>query len=1470
MLQHNIDDDVKNLGQLKLLNHKSQSTVIGNTMILNHKQSQMDDSKNESYIILDKDEQKKQKNIQEEQNKVNITLKKNRQQFSKKEITLLCAFTAIMIYIMSAQLNIDNSYQLNSYLDYYFAKNFTTGETLLKSDIDIYLTNQLLKSFYSTETYSEYLLQSEMRHISFLRLRQERVKITNETLGNNNTFNIWDNPITQDQSTYGPSQNFIYDTYNNGFVQFFSPFNLTLSQATDMLTSLTNDQFFDEQTNYISCDCVLYNANYDMVAVFQIEFTLTSAGAVLLTILTESYRINPYSSTSDKVRMVFEIIFLVLFIFYFIDEFIKIYRQISKVQKEYNEKQKYKEELKERAKELDKHEDKNQPFSFDKALETIKQFSRLINILKGLGNHVQDVWSFLDVALLTFIGIAMSYWLRFATNSELTDIMNKIPPLTSSIEREQYDYSKVNSISLYLADYLVQYRIFACLAVLIAAFKTTKYIISLSARLSDYLAIMMRMLDFMLFYIILLTSIIFAFAYMGIFIYGANISLYSTLYKAIVQTIILMVSGSSVSQEMISYTLIGTFFYFLVFYFLTISILVNMFWVFVKNEYLNFEKEKQELEEQLYIKQDQHEEIEPHIYYYFKNQIYEIWMRIRYSTNKEKYQEYLQDQIINEKKVQREFEYSQSNVKFDIDFSDVLEQGQTKSLAFQVEEEREKHISSLKMETIRIIWQTIFLLILLVINIEILFLFDNPINSHYQYLNQYTNVVNSNTTVTYSDGSVDLVNYLQIQQKDQVFNWLSTQLDNQFAPINMTNNITFLFPNGPPQELGSQDLYGYYIDFYNLLMFNKIRLTLKYSSLSSSTSFANIEPQIIQTLKGYADDTDIVLESEIPIPTGVDYSTDPNNGIKYTRGYTFGVQPSSFEDLMGRLKREGNLKRELSSICIDYALFNPQGQYKGLTYNQLIYEFDYNGLLKTNNVSSESIVILNLKQPQSVILLILIILLAFYLLYNLYQLIQNLRGKYKSYQRWYELYILNYLSPGQLYYRERQKPEIIRKIQYIFNVPIVLRFLYTLLISLIVIAFLYIIFQSLYLVNNGQVFNISTQHFLSFHLNESYNTGFTFFQYINKHADLIQTFIIVKHISVISVFILCIQILYNLTTNQAFQDILKAIKYVVSQLPFLILLLWMLITTFCLLTYFKLGSYNANFSNFGDAYISLCQCFYSLKDLLDIFQKDGSWFEVFIFLIPYIIVVRFLMLNLFSAVVYKGYETIFIQRKQREKEDVNQIDPLAIGIKEFFVMSWKFFKEKKQEEFAKNNEFINQIVKKSSTFEIFDQVKTTVRQYKPQMDAQVWADRCASDLKKENDVRSALKQVCDELSLTYMKSINQGNFSFINELNKDKNRKLAEFKLRLKYYTYFKLGYCQYKQIQWQFEHQLEFFKTKFSTNFNQQTEQEMQEYYLKLYICQLEEKMKQRSYIIQQIKEDIHLVANYVQKRNVSDFNDI
>jgi len=52
------------------------------------------------------------------------------------------------------------------------------------------------------------------------------------------------------------------------------------------------------------------------------------------------------------------------------------------------------------------------------------------------------------------------------------------------------------------------------------------------------------------------------------------------------------------------------------------------------------------------------------------------------------------------------------------------------------------------------------------------------------------------------------------------------------------------------------------------------------------------------------------------------------------------------------------------------------------------------------------------------------------------------------------------------------------------------------------------------------------------------------------------------------------------------------------------------------------------------------------------------------------------------------------------------------------------------------------------------------------MDPLSWSDKSASDLKREFDTRTQLKQICDEISLKYMISLNQGNLSFISDLNK--------------------------------------------------------------------------------------------------------
>lgn len=128
---------------------------------------------------------------------------------------------------------------------------------------------------------------------------------------------------------------------------------------------------------------------------------------------------------------------------------------------------------------------------------------------------------------------------------------------------------------------------------------------------------MSEILNFVIFYIALISCIILAFAYLGVFVYGFRFEEYSTLFRSIVQTLLMMLSALSVSQDMLDFNPLGTFFYFVVFYFLMISILINLFWVFTKNGFVNFEREREKDEKNSSENVTSRKKIEYHFYYLF-------------------------------------------------------------------------------------------------------------------------------------------------------------------------------------------------------------------------------------------------------------------------------------------------------------------------------------------------------------------------------------------------------------------------------------------------------------------------------------------------------------------------------------------------------------------------------------------------------------------------------------------------------------------------------------------------------------------------------------------------------------------------------------------------------------------------------------------------------------------------------------
>lgn len=60
----------------------------------------------------------------------------------------------------------------------------------------------------------------------------------------------------------------------------------------------------------------------------------------------------------------------------------------------------------------------------------------------------------------------------------------------------------------------------------------------------------------------------------------------------------------------------------------------------------------------------------------------------------------------------------------------------------------------------------------------------------------------------------------------------------------------------------------------------------------------------------------------------------------------------------------------------------------------------------------------------------------------------------------------------------------------------------------------------------------------------------------------------------------------------------------------------------------------------------------------------------------------------------------------KEEKHLEEIDPLAIGFRQFFEMSWSLFRSSKDVRSGKNIEFTLSIVKKTHMFDVFEQVNS--------------------------------------------------------------------------------------------------------------------------------------------------------------------
>lgn len=132
----------------------------------------------------------------------------------------------------------------------------------------------------------------------------------------------------------------------------------------------------------------------------------------------------------------------------------------------------------------------------------------------------------------------------------------------------------------------------------------------------------------------------------------------------------------------------------------------------------------------------------------------------------------------------------------------------------------------------------------------------------------------------------------------------------------------------------------------------------------------------------------------------------------------------------------------------------------------------------------------------------------------------------------------------------------------------------------------------------------------------------------------------------LAILVLCIELLYLLSNNQEFQVLTKSLLYSLRHLPYVLVILLFFVISFSLMGYFLLGSKNRDFCTIYGASIQITSYIYNM-DSMAVFRSLNSVTDFFLLALPCIITARFIIVNLFFAILYRGY---YVTKKVMEKE----------------------------------------------------------------------------------------------------------------------------------------------------------------------------------------------------------------------------
>ena len=127
----------------------------------------------------------------------------------------------------------------------------------------------------------------------------------------------------------------------------------------------------------------------------------------------------------------------------------------------------------------------------------------------------------------------------------------------------------------------------------------------------------------------------------------------------------------------------------------------------------------------------------------------------------------------------------------------------------------------------------------------------------------------------------------------------------------------------------------------------------------------------------------------------------------------------------------------------------------------------------------------------------------------------------------------------------------------------------------------------------------------------------------------------------------------------------NSIKYTLSHLLFILLVLFCFIIAFTWMGHLLLGTQYRNFDTFFGSLVEFTDYIFSIPNMA-VYRKNDRALEFFMMILPYVLTVRFIIVNIFFAVTLRGY---LLTKKKADAENNETKISISLTAKEFVLLS---------------------------------------------------------------------------------------------------------------------------------------------------------------------------------------------------------